>query len=338
MTFGKISNFIVIGGSSTALVVCRLVRRLGYPVAVFTGKRLLEESIGDKSLGEALEAEGYPFRCVEDIHSCPELESQIGTATFVFSIGSPWLFSGALLEQLKGRFVNIHPVSIPRMDGGAHFSWQILMNSRIGATTIQMVRKGLNRGELVHVSEYSFSGGARIPADYFRESEAHIHQTTEAFIHRLHRGECFTPIQPDLRFRTFYPRLYTDRHGYIDWNMDVEEIERFICAFDKPYGGAMTFLEGRRIHLSDAWIDRSEGGFHSFMRGIVYRKRPDCLQIACRGGALLVHRVTDDGGCDCLGTVALGKRLHTPGELLERALRYEAVFDAQGIVPEEEDV
>ena len=66
----------------------------------------------------------------------------------------------------------------------------------------------------------------------------------------------------------YWPRLNTDAHGYINWSNDVEDIEKFICAFDDPYKGAITYFNDNKIRVKKVFLMKTDGIFHPFQNGI----------------------------------------------------------------------
>jgi methionyl-tRNA formyltransferase len=130
---------------------------------------------------------------------------------------------------------------------------------------------------------------------------------------------------------TYWPRLSTHHHGFIDWSWSAADLERFICAFDDPYAGASTYWNGQRVRLKRVFSDAGLT-FHPFQSGIVYRKTADTLWVAASGGGLALQSVSnDDDGLDCRAKVRLGDRFSTPAAVLEQAQEFRAIFLPSGL-------
>ena len=54
--------------------------------------------------------------------------------------------------------------------------------------------------------------------------------------------------------------------------MDSIDVERFICAFDEPYVGASTNLNGDIVRIKSVCLSQQDGFFHHFQSGLIYRK------------------------------------------------------------------
>lgn len=116
------------------------------------------------------------------------------------------------------------------------------------------------------------------------------------------------------------PRLNTDLNGFIDWSLNADEVERFICAFDSPYKGASTFLNGKRVFLKRVSTSAQDGRFHTFQNGLIYRKSKDWVCIALKGATLIVEEMCSEDGKNILKDLKVGDRLYTPQSFLENAI------------------
>jgi len=131
-------------------------------------------------------------------------------------------------------------------------------------------------------------------------------------------------------FSTYWPRLSTEKNGWIDWSEKIESLERFICAFDDPYEGSKTFLNEQKVYIKDVMIDFSDPQFHRFQSGIIYRKRPSWISVCANGGTLIIKKIVDENGSNLLDTIKVGDRFSTP--LLHLESRYErVVYTPSGI-------
>lgn len=336
MNFGEINNIIFIGGSEILPDLCNYAIELGFSVEVVSGERLLCEVIGSVTLKEHLNLNKINYYSIDDINQWVKIGEIATSNTFAISIGSPWIFDKNIIDEFETRMANIQPVGIPLFDGGAHFSWQILMGNKEGTTLVQMIDEKLNTGQVVLTDVYAFPSSARTPLDYFEASRESRLNIGKMFLEMLSKQADFKPYNNEARFRTFYPRLYTMEHGYINWQWRGEAIEQFICAFDEPYAGASTFIDGVRVWLKDVTFDRGSSTFHPFMSGIVYKKTEDYLSVTVSGGTIIVRNILDASGNSYLHKVKIGKRFYTPIEVLEEAMLYNAVYSAKGIEVKEQ--
>ena len=101
--------------------------------------------------------------------------------------------------------------------------------------------------------------------------------------------------------------------------MGKYDLERFICAFDDPYDGAQTYLNGDVVHLKGVSLNRQDGVFHSYQSGIIFRKGESWLCIAVTGCSIVIETVLDSKGKDYFQNVKVGDRFVTPHAEIEKA-------------------
>jgi methionyl-tRNA formyltransferase len=151
------------------------------------------------------------------------------------------------------------------------------------------------------------------------------------FIDQVQQGRQFTLNKLDQRHSTYFPRLYTQKHGFINWSWNGREINDFIYAFDDPYEGASTFLNNQPVHLKSSTITLAEGKFHPFFSGLVYRISNKSVYIAVKDGTIIIQKVIL-GKKNIINQIRVGQRFYTPIKYLEEAMTFEAKYDSRGLV------
>lgn len=339
MHFGTIDHIILFGGAPLlAAFAGNIAKRGSCRIDVFSSSRHLEETIFSegKKLREILDENGVPYHDTPDINSDPHIRELVTERTLGIGIGETWSFDRELIDLFDGRLIDFMGIRLPRYRGGAHYSWQILRKDRIGCCNLQVINEEMvqgvfDSGEIVKTREYLFPPSVRVPQDYFDAAVEQELAFLDEFLEEVAAGKDFPLTKVQEQFSTYFPRLHTLRHGYIDWSWDSEEIERFICAFDDPYPGASTFLGERRVFLKGCSLEFGDGPFHPFQAGLVYRITGDAVFAATRQGTLVIRDVSDESGRSVFEDIGTGMRFHTPAKCLEDAMRYQAVYDAEGI-------
>ncbi|MBI4449954.1 hypothetical protein HY634_02765 [Candidatus Uhrbacteria bacterium] len=332
MRFGHIDHLMLFGGGTRLLACADLARERGFRVEVFSAPRLLTTVLDDASMtvAAALHARGVPTIEVEDLRAL-DLHSCVTPRTLGLSFGAPWIFRRADIDVFGGRLLNAHGACLPENRGGATFSWQILRGDRRGAFLFHLVDEGVDSGAIVMMETYEFPAECRTPAAYRAFYVAHEPTFLTRFLDRL-RADGDFPLTPQNEARaTYFPRLATAHHAYIDWSWRAEEIVRFIAAFDQPHDGAMSFHRGERVTLRNAEVSLHDGVFHPFMRGLVIRKHDSTLSIAATDGTIMVRQIHRLNGSDAYPQIRPGHRLVTPQATLDDALAYEAVYGVRGL-------
>jgi methionyl-tRNA formyltransferase len=331
MKFGQIDHLVVFGGGQRLLNLIDVSG--GFRISIFTADRLLESGVGQcgETLVEELRKRDVDFRSVGNINAT-DLSQVVTLETMGISLGAPWIFTRKTIEQFEGRFVNGHGAKLPQNRGGGDYSWQIMMGENFGYHLFHLVEEGIDTGKIIYFDEFLFPPSCRTPKEYkdhFVESEIPFFRD---FLAKVKAGYEFSEAVQQEYFSSYFPRLSTLHHGFVNWGWRAREIERFICAFDEPYRGASTFFEGKRVFLRKARSDTNNGVFHPFMNGLVFRKSESLIYVAVSDGAILIGEIQDEEGRDIIRKIRAGHRLVTPSKYLDDASNFRAIYDSKGLV------
>lgn len=314
MKFGKIDRIILMGGGRLLVDFAIYLSSIEVDVHCFTSHRQHTYLAG--------------IYVVDDICSDGVFQSLITDTTLVIGIGEAWKMDERTIDLLKGRLVDVMGIPLPQYRGGAHHSWQIMRRSKLGGCCIQLINKDTEQGvfdsgEILKSCEYIFPPDARIPQDYFNDALIHDLAFLKEFIKEVQAEHDFTLTKVQETFSMYFPRLYTKEHGYINWAWKTRDIESFICAFDNPYEGAATFLNGTKVLLKDCYAEYNDGAFHPFQAGLIYRKSADAVFVATIDGTIVIKNTTG---------LTVGDRFFTPIKHLEESMMYRADYDSKGVI------
>lgn len=339
-TFGKIENIILFGGSPLLAEFAKFLKEnKKYSVTCVSCKRQLDEAVAkdNKTLKQVLKECGISFFSCKDICRDKRLTALISPKTLGIGFGEPWSFNRKIIDQFQGKLIDFMGIRLPQYRGGAHYSWQIMRKNRVGCCNLQLINEDMvqgvfDSGEIIKSKEYFFPPSARIPQDYFDAAVRFELLFLKEFLTELEQGIKFELTKLQENFSIYFPRLYTLNHGYINWSWKTEDIVTFICAFDDPYKGASTFVGNKRVFIKDSYAEFNDGPFHPFQSGLIYKKNQSAVYVATINGTIVVKKITDEKGKNLIATLKPGSRLYTPLNLIEESMRYDAIYDKDGIV------
>jgi methionyl-tRNA formyltransferase len=308
----------------------------GIECYVFAVKRHLDEVFGKHTFEKELQSHKIPFFHCDDINASEDFLRLATKNSMGIGLGEAYTFNTNTLEAVNRRVFDFMTIRMPKYRGGAHFSWQILQQNRVGAWNVQLVNEemipgGYDKAEIIKTYEYVIPQWARTTADYFAVADAQGLDFFKNFIDEIIACTEFNLTWLQENFSFYMPRLYTLKHAFIDWRWTGEEIERFIAAFDEPYVGASTFCNGKRMFLKKAQFERGEGTFHPFMSGLIFRIYNKKIFVAVNNGTIIIETVNDEDGNSIVSDLMPGYRLFTPQSYIEEAMMFNAEFDAHGI-------
>jgi methionyl-tRNA formyltransferase len=334
LILSRIDRIVLLGGGKLIVSLVNWCKAESVPISVVTSPRHASEIVeGVQKLAEFLETNSVPYLATKDT-SNKETKLFLGdlSSSFCLSLGAAWIFKEDTIKNIfNGKLFNLHGTRLPQNRGGGGFSWQIMMGNRLGFCQLHLIDDELDTGDLVKTKEFLYPPSCRIPEDY----EKVFHKENLKFVIKfieeiLQQGIKIQTVRQQEYFSSYWPRLSTEKNAWIDWSDKIESLERFICAFDNPYEGSKTFLNGQKVFLKDVMSDFGDQQFHKYQSGIVYRKGPSWISVCANGGTLIVRSIVNEKGDNMLETIKTGDRFVTPSSHIDS--RYErVVYTPSGI-------
>jgi RimJ/RimL family protein N-acetyltransferase/methionyl-tRNA formyltransferase len=327
-------HVILFGGSPLMVEVAKMLRERGIILDIFTSPRQEQEPVGPsgETLGDMLTRAGMDWYIV-----CDDINTAFPTVlvtpkTLGIGLGEAWSFGAPILDAFQGRLLDFMGIPLPKYRGGAHYSWAIMNDEMEWGCCLQEVTSNTVQGEyddgaIVWQERYDVSRAAFIPQHWFEACGAYELDFLSRFLDKLEANVSFSHSMPKEAESLFFPRLKTAEHGWVNWEWDGMEIGNFINAFDEPYPGASTTINGKTVQLHG--VDLIGETFHPFAAGLIVRVTPSNVYVATRGWLLVVDLVTCDGK-PINKELRCGMRFITSRERLERALTYRPTYTATG--------
>jgi len=329
----SIERVVLLGGGDLLLSLVNWCKSEGAPISVVTSPRHSQEYLNTGStLVDELQSLSVPYLVTVEIDST-EAKEFLGDLSdgFCLSLGAAWIFKQEVISEIfKDKLFNLHGTRLPQNRGGGGFSWQIMMGNRLGFCQLHLVDGGVDSGALVRTEEFLYPANCRIPEDYEKlYFDKNLNFVIDFIEEIRQQGVYIETTKQSEYFSSYWPRLSTSESGWIDWSESILSLERFICAFDKPYEGCKTFLNSNKVFIRSVMADFNDQSFHTFQSGIIYRKSSNWIMVATDGGSLIVQEVSDESGKNVIQDIRVGDRFVTPSSYLEA--RYErVVYTPQG--------
>ena len=316
----QIETISFIGGGKLMLESIILAKAMGFGVHVFLSERHANETFGEASFVTQLQTCGIPFKILSNAESIdPSIFTDSLENTLGLCFGPSWIFPTSVLKRYPAGIFNFNGIPIPRYLGGAHYTWQIMNGYRETGCFIQEITPDVDKGR-IFLSEVSIlNDELKTPSDYFEANEDLGIRFVKIFFGMLQDRSDFYPCEFEIlnSDRLYFPRLMTTENGWIDWSWTGAQIYSFCNAFSNPYSGAMTFYDGRRIHLKEVKFisDDKHTEFHPFCSGLIVRSNVESFCVAVTDGLLEVLDWSVDGSV----MIKEGFRLFTDSTTLAKA-------------------
>lgn len=338
MRFRPIKKIVLFGGSRllAEFAIC-LSRRKELELVVFIAPRHLSESVTDDklSLRAVLKKNKIRYFNSRDINKDSHLRKEVTKNTLGISVGAAWIFDQKTVNLFsQNHLLDFMGIDLPRYRGGAHYTWQILHQTRRGCSNLQIIQGGpdtFHKGPIIKRKEYKLPPTLHKPIDFFNFIVKNESAFLKEFLLELKRRTNFSLKKLDEYRSSYYPFLSTAKHGLINWGWSGRDIYLFINAFDNPYSGASTYLNGHRVFLKNSHLLPLQEKYHPFTSGVVVRKNKDGIFIASSGNLLNVRTVLNEKGRNIINEIGLGDRFFTPSSILDRAMEFGALYTSRGL-------
>lgn len=320
--FPKINKVVLLGGGKVLCELVEFIQKFKLELSVIISPRHSLEKFENGTLIDFLQRRNVDFHILESIN-VNNLKEALGSLeeSICLSLGAAWVFSQKVISEVfSNRLLNSHGTRLPQNRGGGGFSWQVLTSNRFGYTTLHLVDAGIDTGPIICQEEFLYPASCRIPADYQEKFDVENLLFLKSFFSKLMESSVAfeTRIQSE-SLSSYWPRLSSDIHSWINWGLDPVNLERFICAFDDPYPGAKTYVDGKLVHVKKVALNFEDGQFHPYQSGLVYRIGKGWICVAVSGAGLIIESLKNESGVSVMSDVRIGDRFDTPIELLAQS-------------------
>ena len=322
MNFGKIEKFVLLGGGTLINYFASQLKNKDLEcISIVSSRHAIEKIEKDISL-ETLLKKNSNFNKIDNLNSKKILKIVGSTKNTLFiSFDAPWIFSNDLIKNVfKNKLINSHSTRLPYDKGGGGFSWRILNYDKFGICLLHMINNNkIDEGEILNYEEFLFPYQLKKPIDFQRYQIEKEKIFLKKFLDNIIKNKNFNLIHQPSYLSYYMPRLSSIDNGWVDWSLDIIELFAFICAFDDPYVGSSTLLNGKLVRIKSVNFTKTEKEFHPYEYGLVFRKNEKWIVVACKSGCLIVEEVIDIKGKNIIEEIKAGDRFITPHKNLDEA-------------------
>ena len=129
---------------------------------------------------------------------------------------------------------------------------------------------------------------------------------------------------------SYNPRLNSDISSWINWNMNSQNLYRFINALDDPYKGARTYINDMEVRIKSVHLHGGEQGNH-LSTGLIYRHDKKWLVVSTIENMILIEKVFNNKNQNVIDKLKEGDRFHTPSIILDKSLTKKVKYTSKGL-------
>jgi len=227
------------------------------------------------------------------------------------------------------RFTNIHLGELPRQRGRANVNWAMINQEPYICVSIHEAVPELDAGDIIHQFNVPIGADDGVGAVYERINATLGRELPDIYFDYL-SGKT-TPNPQDGAGATYYgTRLPQD--GLIDWRHDRQSIATLIRALGKPYRGAYTYFDGKKLTIWNARIEDDARVFEGGVPGrIASHKKGTGVEVLTGDGPLLLTDVETDAFQGDPAAIIRSSRVTlglNPEDLLAKLIDLEQKFES----------
>lgn len=208
-----------------------------------------------------------------------------------FVIGWQRLIPAEVLSGLSIGAFGMHgsSMNLPLGRGRSPMNWSIIEGRQAFYTNLFRYDPGVDSGDIVDTFKFQITHRDTAETMHFKNTLA-MKYLIERNIENLVRNDFRLTKQDENLLPTYYPKR-TPQDSLINWEEDVQTLERFIRAVTRPFNGAFTFAADHKITLWDAQVfDVHDFGYEKWNNGTVVAVfESGKFLVKCFGGLLLVN-------------------------------------------------
>jgi methionyl-tRNA formyltransferase len=198
-----------------------------------------------------------------------------------------------VVESARGGLVVFHASLLPKYRGFAPVNWPLINGERETGVSMFYAAEEMDAGDIIEQRSRAIND-----ADDAGTIDAWLNETVEQMLEenlpRLASGTA--PRTPQEHSRATYAIWRDPEDGRIGWGRPTREVFNLIRGLASPYPGAFSMLEGRRLIIWSAEIEREPRLYVGRIPGKVERIIPgEGVNVLTGDGTLRMKRVQLEG-------------------------------------------
>lgn len=170
---------------------------------------------------------------------------------FLLAIGWYYMIPQAMLSIAKKGAAGIHASLLPKYRGNAPLVWAMINGETETGVSMFLFAEGVDEGDILAQEKFKIEEEDTIK-ELLEKTKIASKKILLSTIRKI-ATDTIQPVPQDHSQATLFPKR-SPEDGEIDWSWDKQRIKNFIRAQTKPYPGAFTILNGKKVILWDADI------------------------------------------------------------------------------------
>ena len=243
---------------------------------------------------ELARSRGVPAHDVADFRQ-EHLRSLLASLELDLLIAVKWrtLIPRSVIESARGGLVVFHASLLPKYRGFAPVNWPLINGERETGVTMFYAADEVDAGDIIEQRARAISDDTDAGT-----IDAWLNETVESMLAenlpRLADGTA--PRTPQDDSQATYAIWRDPEDGHIDWSRPTREVFNLVRGLTSPYPGAFSLLEGRKLIVWSAEVEREPRAYVGRIPGKVERiVHGEGVNVLTGDGTLRIKRVQLEG-------------------------------------------
>ena len=223
---------------------------------------LPEYKLSKKSAGTSLKA-----RCIErgiDVLEVEDINSDYSVSKLtsyrldvLLVVGWSQILSTEALKTARLGCFGTHASFLPKFRGSAPLNWALIANLPKTGNTLMRLSEGVDEGHIVDQHEIEIRADDNIRTLYQKVAISNL-ELFKQLLKKLGKNELL--LRDTASSTALLPRRKPE-DGKIDWNWSAFKVERYVRALCRPYPGAFTEIQNKKITIHCAKVIEKKAKF-----------------------------------------------------------------------------
>jgi len=202
--------------------------------------------------------------------------------------GYKYIIRNEIFNIPRFKSINIHPSYLPNYRGQHVVNWAVANGENETGVTIHFVDKGIDTGDIIVQKKVPilFEDSANTLHDRIYHEACEL---LKCVLNTISLGKTIQAKKQD-NSKASYFRPRNPEDGVIDWSREGIEIYNLIRALVKPWPGAYSYINDKKIIFWDVHFEASS--YIPTLPGTIIEISDSNLIISVKGGKLLVNNYT----------------------------------------------
>ena len=206
----------------------------------------------------------------------------------IISVNYLFLIDNDIIDHSKQLTFNIHGSLLPKYRGRTPHVWAIINNEKETGITAHIIDKGCDTGDIIQQNKIAIKKNdtgndllEKFKQEYFRIIKEVIRKV---MLNKLHL------VKQDEGLATYFG-VRKPEDGRINWDWQKERIVNWVRALAKPYPGAYSYINDKKLIIDDVGII-STGYRFDIENGTILASAPNIV-VKTTNGALEIKKLRE---------------------------------------------